>query len=55
MSTTRVAMDIGGTFTDFVVIDEAAGTTASGKVLSTPANPAEGVIDGLEPCVPELR
>jgi N-methylhydantoinase A len=47
-------MDIGGTFTDFVVIDEAAGTTASGKVLSTPANPAEGVIEGLEQFVPEL-
>ena len=54
MSTTRVAMDIGGTFTDFVVVDEAAGTTVSGKALSTPANPAEGVLDGLEQFVPEL-
>jgi N-methylhydantoinase A len=48
-------MDIGGTFTDFVVIDEAAGTTSSGKVLSTPANPAEGVLEGLEEFVPEFR
>jgi N-methylhydantoinase A len=54
VSTTRVAMDIGGTFTDFVVVDEAAGRTSSGKVLSTPTNPAEGVLEGLEQFVPEL-
>jgi N-methylhydantoinase A len=54
VSTTRVAMDIGGTFTDFVVVDEAAGGTTSGKVLSTPANPAEGVLEGLGQSVPEL-
>lgn len=55
MKTFRVAMDIGGTFTDFVVVDEAAGSTYSGKVLTTPANPAEGVLTGLEQFVPELR
>lgn len=54
MSTIRVAMDIGGTFTDFVAVDEAAGRTFSGKVLSTPNNPAEGVLEGLEQFVPEL-
>ena len=43
----RVAVDIGGTFTDFVVMDEEAQRTTSGKVLSTPANPAEGVLKGL--------
>jgi N-methylhydantoinase A len=51
----RVGIDIGGTFTDFVVVDEAAGSTSSGKVLSTPANPADGVLAGLEQSVPELR
>ena len=55
MKTFRVAMDIGGTFTDFVVVDEAAGSTYSGKVLTTPANPAEGVLAGLEQFIPELR
>ena len=50
----RVGMDIGGTFTDFVVLDESAQTTSSGKVLSTPANPAEGVLQGLQTVVPEL-
>jgi N-methylhydantoinase A len=46
-------MDIGGTFTDFVVVDESEGRTFSGKVSSTPANPAEGVIEGLGHLVPE--
>ena len=48
-------MDIGGTFTDFVVVDEAEQHTFSGKVLSTPANPAEGVLEGLQAFVPDLR
>jgi N-methylhydantoinase A len=52
--TYRVAMDIGGTFTDFVVIDEAAETTSTGKTSSTPANPEEGVLEGLAQVVPEL-
>jgi N-methylhydantoinase A len=51
----RVAMDIGGTFTDFVVLDEAERRTTSGKVLTTPADPAEGVLDGLREFVPERR
>lgn len=49
----RVAMDIGGTFTDFVVLDEAAGRVFSGKVPTTPANPAEGVLAGLGQLVPD--
>jgi N-methylhydantoinase A len=48
MSGYRVAMDIGGTFTDFVVFDGTDhGAITSGKVLTTPANPAEGVLEGL--------
>jgi N-methylhydantoinase A len=53
MSRYRVAMDIGGTFTDVVVVDEAEERTFSGKVSSTPANPAEGVLEGLRQFVPE--
>lgn len=49
----RVAMDIGGTFTDLVVIEDEE-RTYPGKVLSTPGNPAEGVIAGLESFVPDL-
>jgi N-methylhydantoinase A len=46
-------MDIGGTFTDFVVVDGGAAETISGKVLTTPADPAHGVLDGLRQFVPE--
>jgi N-methylhydantoinase A len=50
----RVAMDIGGTFTDFVVIDEALQSTLTGKTSSTPRNPEEGVLEGLAQVVPDL-
>ncbi len=40
----RVAVDIGGTFTDFVALDEASGGIVLGKALTTPANFADGVI-----------
>ena len=49
----RVAMDIGGTFTDLVVVDEGSAETVSGKVLTTPADPAHGVLEGLRQFVPE--
>jgi N-methylhydantoinase A len=50
----RVAMDIGGTFTDFVVVDEDAGVTRAGKTSTTPASPEEGVLAGLGDFVPDL-
>lgn len=43
----RAGVDIGGTFTDVIVFDEATGEIEIEKTPSTPANPAEGVIDGL--------
>jgi N-methylhydantoinase A len=43
----RVAIDIGGTFTDVVVFDEAKSSLALAKALSTPAELAKGVEDGL--------
>jgi N-methylhydantoinase A/oxoprolinase/acetone carboxylase beta subunit len=43
----RVGCDIGGTFTDFVILDEASGEITIGKNLTTPANPEIGVLDGL--------
>lgn len=54
MSGYRVAVDIGGTFTDFVVVDEENERTDSEKLLSTPANPAEGVLSGLDQFVSDL-
>ncbi|MGH2616257.1 MAG: hydantoinase/oxoprolinase N-terminal domain-containing protein, partial [Thermomicrobiales bacterium] len=53
MSGYRVAIDIGGTFTDFVVHDQASGRGLTGKVLSTPTQPAEGVVTGLHTLIPD--
>ena len=47
MTKYRVAADIGGTFTDFVVEQE-SGHVFTGKVLTTPDNPARGVLNGLK-------
>lgn len=42
-----VGIDIGGTFTDFVVYSPDDGTLQRFKVLSTHPDPAEGVLQGL--------
>jgi N-methylhydantoinase A len=44
----RVAFDIGGTFTDFVLADDADGATHVLKVPTSSPNPGEAVIRGLE-------
>jgi len=44
----RIGIDIGGTFTDFVVIDSQTGSINTFKLLSTPGNPAEAVILGIK-------
>jgi len=38
--TVRVAIDIGGTFTDATLIDEATGGVAIAKVSTTPGDPS---------------
>ena len=43
--TARLAVDIGGTFTDVVL--DAGGVTHSIKVLTTPADPAGGFMQGV--------
>ena len=44
----NVAVDVGGTFTDVLVFDEESGGLTEGKVLSTPADPSQGVVEGIE-------
>ena len=46
MSLKRVAVDVGGTFTDVCVLDETTGSIAIGKVRST-ADPRDGVLEAL--------
>src|SRR4051794_12620134 len=43
----RIAVDIGGTFSDFVVLDEGSGDVAIQKVPSTPSDPSLAVLDGI--------
>lgn len=45
----RLGFDIGGTFTDFVLIDGSTGRAFLNKHLTTPRDPAIGVTAGLEP------
>ena len=43
----RVGVDIGGTFTDLILIDDATGALTVGKVLTTPENPSRAVAEVL--------
>jgi N-methylhydantoinase A len=49
----RVSADIGGTFTDLVFQDAKTGGTFTGKILSTPGNPAGAVLEGLKTFLPD--
>jgi len=42
----RLGVDVGGTFTDLLLIDEASGQTFRDKVPSTPDDPSQAVING---------
>src|SRR2546426_6245320 len=42
----RIGIDVGGTFTDLVAVDD-AGRVVLAKEASTPADPSVGVMDGL--------
>jgi N-methylhydantoinase A/oxoprolinase/acetone carboxylase beta subunit len=44
----RLGVDIGGTFTDFVLEDVKDGRLHLGKTLTTPSDPSDGVIAGLQ-------
>src|SRR5262245_16742973 len=49
----RLAVDIGGTFTDATLIDEQTGRVAIAKVLSTPADPSGGFMAAVERALAE--
>lgn len=44
----RVGVDIGGTFTDLVMIDSRNGAVFNEKVLTTPQDPSIGALEGLK-------
>ena len=43
----RIGIDTGGTFTDIVSVDAVSGAMCVTKVASTPANPAVGLVRGI--------
>ena len=51
----RIGVDIGGTFTDLVLIDEATGAVTVGKLLTTPKEPAQAVEQGVMTLLHEAR
>ena len=44
----RLGVDIGGTFTDIALIDEATGQIYTGKVSSTPQDPSGGFMEAVQ-------
>ena len=44
----RLGVDIGGTFTDIALIDEASGRIYTGKVASTPQDPSAGFMEAVQ-------
>jgi N-methylhydantoinase A len=51
----RLAIDIGGTFTDLVLYDKLVRSYSTGKILTTPKNLAKGVMDGIQNFVSNLE
>ena len=43
----RVGIDVGGTFTDFVLLEDATGNTRTWKCLTTPGDPSDAMEQGL--------
>lgn len=48
MTGLRVGVDIGGTFTDFVVADDRTGQLYNEKLLTTPDDPSAAVLAGIK-------
>ena len=52
--TYRLGVDVGGTFTDLLLIDEDTGATFRAKTPSTPDDPSKGVLTGIEKLTADL-
>jgi N-methylhydantoinase A len=49
----RIGVDVGGTFTDFVLVDDHRRLIFLGKQLTTPRDPSQAIIAGIERIVQE--
>jgi len=43
----RLGVDVGGTFTDFIYVDDEAGEIIVHKLATTPADPSQGTVQGI--------
>jgi N-methylhydantoinase A/oxoprolinase/acetone carboxylase beta subunit len=43
----RLGVDVGGTFTDLIYVDDDAGTILVHKLPTTPADPSQGTVQGI--------
>src|SRR5881397_2733291 len=43
----RLGVDVGGTFTDLIYVDDEAGTVLVHKIPTTPDDPSEGTVRGI--------
>src|SRR2546430_6833909 len=48
MARYRVTVDTGGTFSDFVYLDEETGELSIAKLPSTPDDPSRAILAGIE-------
>ncbi|MCP4296348.1 MAG: hydantoinase/oxoprolinase family protein [Proteobacteria bacterium] len=48
MDSYRLGCDIGGTFTDFVLVNDATGEFQTNKCLTTPSDPSDAVETGIQ-------
>src|ERR1700719_233205 len=44
----RIAVDTGGTFSDFVYLNEDTGAVSVGKIPSTPDDPSRAILQGVQ-------
>ena len=44
----RIGVDVGGTFTDFAMVDEARDMIFIGKRLTTPGDPSLAITEGID-------
>jgi len=47
----RVGVDVGGTFTDVVLVEERTGEILVAKVATVPADPSEGCVNGIDKAI----